>query len=204
MKDFYYILGVNQSATIDDVKKAYRKLSLKFHPDKNEGDPFFTDRFKEIQEAYETLSDSTRRSVYDKKKFSNSNAQSTSNRNNFTPEIEFFNSSRDSYEFEEEITFSWRTINANKVSISPFGEVQPIGKKTYKFKDFKNESLTFKLITENTNIERKTSSILILKNRTYTDLYNSVKEKIEEENYNKKKNAQQQKADEEKGKIKVD
>lgn len=64
MKDFYYILGIPKNATNDEVKKAYRKLSMKFHPDKNQGDPFFEDRFKAILEAYEVLSDSTKRNAY--------------------------------------------------------------------------------------------------------------------------------------------
>ena len=64
MKDYYYILGVNKTATSDEIKKAYRKLSMKFHPDKNQGDSFFEERFKEIQEAYEGLADSIKRSAY--------------------------------------------------------------------------------------------------------------------------------------------
>jgi curved DNA-binding protein CbpA len=64
MKDYYYILGVNKTATSDEIKKAYRKLSMKFHPDKNQGDSFFEERFKEIQEAYEVLADSIKRSAY--------------------------------------------------------------------------------------------------------------------------------------------
>ncbi|MCU0394116.1 MAG: DnaJ domain-containing protein, partial [Thermoflexibacter sp.] len=65
MKDYYYILGVQSSASNEEIRKAYRKLSLKFHPDKNEGDKFFEDRFKEIQEAYEVLVDEARRKIYD-------------------------------------------------------------------------------------------------------------------------------------------
>ena len=55
MKDYYYILGIKPNASTDEIKKAYRKLSLKFHPDKNDGDKFFEERFKEINEAYENL-----------------------------------------------------------------------------------------------------------------------------------------------------
>ena len=52
---YYYILGLKKGATNDEIKKAYRKLSLKFHPDKNYEDKFFEERFKEINEAYNFL-----------------------------------------------------------------------------------------------------------------------------------------------------
>ncbi len=55
MKNYYQILGIKRESSIDDIKTAYRKLAKKFHPDKNEGDKFFEDRFKEIQESYEIL-----------------------------------------------------------------------------------------------------------------------------------------------------
>jgi len=65
MKDYYYILGISKNASSEEIKKAYRKLSLKFHPDKNEGDSFFVERFKDIREAYETLSDFSKKAIYD-------------------------------------------------------------------------------------------------------------------------------------------
>ncbi len=65
MKDYYYILGTKRDSSIEEVKKAYKKLALKFHPDQNGGDKFFEERFKDIQEAYEILSDSNRRKQYD-------------------------------------------------------------------------------------------------------------------------------------------
>jgi molecular chaperone DnaJ len=64
-KDFYSVLGVARGATEDDLKKAYRKLALKYHPDKNPGDRVAEDRFKEITEAYDTLRDPKRRQMYD-------------------------------------------------------------------------------------------------------------------------------------------
>eukprot|EP00088_Acartia_fossae_P001625 TRINITY_DN10648_c0_g1_i5.p1 TRINITY_DN10648_c0_g1~~TRINITY_DN10648_c0_g1_i5.p1 ORF type:complete len:518 (-),score=115.90 TRINITY_DN10648_c0_g1_i5:117-1670(-) len=64
-KDYYSILGVGKGATDDDIKKAYRKLALKFHPDKNK-DEGAEEKFKEIGEAYEVLSDKEKRSVYDR------------------------------------------------------------------------------------------------------------------------------------------
>ena len=55
-KDYYAILGVGRKATDDELKKAYRKMALKYHPDKNK-DPGAEDKFKEIAEAYDVLSD---------------------------------------------------------------------------------------------------------------------------------------------------
>ncbi|PIS10581.1 MAG: molecular chaperone DnaJ [Bdellovibrio sp. CG10_big_fil_rev_8_21_14_0_10_47_8] len=64
-KDFYSLLGVARTATPDDIKKAYRKLAMKFHPDKNPGNKKAEDSFKEVTEAYETLSDPKKREMYD-------------------------------------------------------------------------------------------------------------------------------------------
>ncbi|CAG0899649.1 unnamed protein product [Darwinula stevensoni] len=63
-KDYYKILGVNRDATDDDLKKAYRKLALKYHPDKNKS-PGAEEKFKELAEAYEVLSDKKKRDIYD-------------------------------------------------------------------------------------------------------------------------------------------
>lgn len=63
-KDFYKILGVSKTASDDEIKKAYRKLALKYHPDKNKS-PQAEERFKEVTEAYEVLSDKKKRDVYD-------------------------------------------------------------------------------------------------------------------------------------------
>ncbi len=64
-RDYYEILGVDKNATADEIKKAYRKLAFKFHPDKNPGDQQAEDSFKEATEAYEVLNDAQKRSMYD-------------------------------------------------------------------------------------------------------------------------------------------
>jgi molecular chaperone DnaJ len=64
-RDYYKILGVERSATSDQIKKSYRKLAMQFHPDKNPGDKAAEDKFKEAAEAYGVLGDSDKRSRYD-------------------------------------------------------------------------------------------------------------------------------------------
>lgn len=65
MKNYYQILGIKRNANNGEIKSAYRKLALKFHPDKNNGDKYFEERFKEIQEAYEILSDQYKKEKFD-------------------------------------------------------------------------------------------------------------------------------------------
>ncbi|MGF1480296.1 MAG: DnaJ C-terminal domain-containing protein [Cyanophyceae cyanobacterium] len=64
-KDYYAILGVNKTASAEEIKKTFRKLALKYHPDRNPGDKQAESRFKEISEAYEVLSDPGKRQKYD-------------------------------------------------------------------------------------------------------------------------------------------
>jgi curved DNA-binding protein CbpA len=65
MKDFYYILGVDANCAVNDIRSAYKKLSKKFHPDLNQNDKYFESHFREINEAYKTLSDPVKRERYD-------------------------------------------------------------------------------------------------------------------------------------------
>ena len=65
-RDYYDVLGVARSAGADDIKKAYRKLAIQFHPDKNPGDKAAEEKFKEAAEAYEVLSDAEKRARYDR------------------------------------------------------------------------------------------------------------------------------------------
>lgn len=66
MKDYYQILGIDRNASEDEIKRAYRRLALKYHPDRNPGDKESEERFKEINEAYACLSDPQKRANYDR------------------------------------------------------------------------------------------------------------------------------------------
>ena len=64
-RDYYEVLGITKSASKEEIKKAYRKLALKYHPDKNKGDKGAEEKFKEGSEAYHVLSDDKRKANYD-------------------------------------------------------------------------------------------------------------------------------------------
>src|SRR5258705_12834210 len=64
-RDYYEVLGVNRDAAEDDLKKSYRRLAMKWHPDRNPDNPSAEEHFKEAKEAYEVLSDPNKRAAYD-------------------------------------------------------------------------------------------------------------------------------------------
>jgi len=79
MEDYYKILEVTNTATADEIKKSYRRLAKKYHPDANPGDSAAEVQFKKISEAYETLSDEMKRSDYDRRTGSSQNTDTHKN-----------------------------------------------------------------------------------------------------------------------------
>ncbi|HBD93315.1 MAG: molecular chaperone DnaJ [Spirochaetes bacterium GWF1_31_7] len=78
-RDYYEVLGVQKNASVDEIKKAYRKLAMQYHPDKNPGDKAAEDKFKEATESYTILSDENKRSRYDQFGFAGVEGQSGGN-----------------------------------------------------------------------------------------------------------------------------
>lgn len=95
MKNYYEVLGISKTATADEIKKAYRNLAFKYHPDRNSGDKAAEEKFKEINEAYDVLSDEKKRADYNSFGTSNSHYSGTNNsynrNNDFTNEETFWN-----------------------------------------------------------------------------------------------------------------
>ncbi|UTX49925.1 J domain-containing protein [Chryseobacterium sp. MA9] len=169
MKDYYYFLGISQDASEEDVKKAYRKLSLKYHPDKNDNDDFFADRFREIQEAYETLSDPVRRRAYDQ----NLESHQRSFRYNIPPAIKTFTANKIHAKKGEEIIINWQTSNADVVKVLPFGLEKPYGERIFKITEFKDGK--FQLLLHATNsLLHKT----VVQGITITEVFENDTEKF--------------------------
>ncbi|MCD9854548.1 DnaJ domain-containing protein [Epilithonimonas sp. JDS] len=146
MKDYYYFLGIPQNASAEDIKKAYRKLSLKYHPDKNENDDYFSDRFKEVKEAYETLTDPQRKTIYDQ----NLGSQQRNVKSILPPKIKNFSASKIRAQKDEEITIYWNTYDADLVKIVPFGLEKPNGERTIRIKEFDSQG-KFQILLHATN-----------------------------------------------------
>ncbi len=169
MKDYYYFLGVSPDASYEDIKKSYRKLSLKYHPDKNENDNFFADRFREIQEAYEILSDEVKRKSYDQ----NLESHQKTFRYHVPPSIKTFTANKIKVKKGEEIIITWQTQNADVVKVLPFGLEKPYGERTFKITEFKNGK--FQLLLHVTNsLLHKT----IVQGITITEVFENDGEKF--------------------------
>ncbi|MDQ0477809.1 MULTISPECIES: DnaJ domain-containing protein [Chryseobacterium] len=169
MKNYYYFLGVKENASEEDIKKAYRKLSLKYHPDKNPDDHFFETRFMEIKEAYEMLIDAEKRRIYD----DNLSHQQRSYRPNLPPSIKFFSANKVRVQKGEEVIISWQTQNADIVKVLPFGLQKGYGEKVIRITEFQDGK--FQLLLHVTNsLLNKT----VVQGITITEIYENKSEEF--------------------------
>lgn len=125
MENYYKILGVEQNVTFDELKKVYRKLAKKYHPDTNLGNAEAEEMFKKITEAYEVLSDDKSRAKYDRElnvKFSNFENNTKTSKNTKTGNIneEIFNKFNGFNVFEQAFGMNGKNNNNNEnVSKNP-------------------------------------------------------------------------------------
>lgn len=172
MKNYYYFLSLPENASEEEIKKAYRKLSLKYHPDKNENDEFFAARFREAQEAYEILMDKEKRRIYD----DNLGHQQRTNRPNLPPSIKTFSANKIHAVKGEEIIITWQTNHADIVKILPFGLEKSYGERAFKITEFKDGK--FQLLLHATNsLLNKT----VVRAITITEVFENDKEKFRNE-----------------------
>lgn len=170
MKDYYYILGVNKNASEQELKTAHKKLSMLFHPDRNGGDIFFEERFKEIQEAYETLSDADTRKNYDTKLQANAPATVAAEPDfsDAKPQIVRFEISKKSILEGDLVTLSWQVAHADSVHLYPLGMVEKTGTKTIRLPNLVGYSSVELILTAtNTFNQEKVEKKLEVMNKSY-------------------------------------
>ena len=172
MKNYYYFLGVKENASEEDIKKAYRKLSLKYHPDKNPDDDFFAFRFMEIKEAYEMLIDAEKRRIYD----DNLSHEQRSYRPNLPPTIKSFSVNKIRVQKGEEVIITWQTQNADIVKVLPFGLQKGYGEKVIRITEFQDGK--FQLLLHVTNsLLNKT----VVQGLTITEIFDNKSEEFRSE-----------------------
>lgn len=187
MKDYYYFLGLPQNATAEEIKKIYRKLSVKYHPDKNDNDAFFENRFREVQEAYDILIDENKRKNYDQLR----NQQKKIEKFDAPPIIKSFNTNKKNAKKDDFIIITWNTINADIVKIIPLGLVESYGERKIKISNFSDGKFQLILqamnshlnimkvhritINQEFNIENTSSVCDIKENKTEPTLTNKQK-----------------------------
>ncbi|MEC5395619.1 J domain-containing protein [Bergeyella sp. RCAD1439] len=171
MKDYYYFLGVPPKASQEVIKQAYRKLSLKYHPDKNEGDDFFAARFREMTEAYETLGDPERRRLYD----GHYRRVYRRLRSDSPPLITQFSMDKVEGEVGEKLVVKWRVENADVVKLLPFGLVESSGEREFQIETFHEGEFKLLLHAQNTFLRQTAVRALVVKERkTHDDLPQAV------------------------------
>lgn len=117
--------------------------------------------FRQIQEAYEIIGNETNRKHYD---YQYNNSQ------NLELKISYFSSDKQSFSNDELITFNWKVMNADKITIQPFGIVEAMGEKTFKLKKCERKFITIELIATNSLINKTISQKITLENITFKRL----------------------------------
>ncbi|BDS09630.1 J domain-containing protein [Aureispira anguillae] len=181
MKDYYYILGINKRATAAEIQRAYQKLSLKFHPEKNGHDPFFEGHYQQIKEAYQVLSDDHKRFRYDKALGDELSAEVDKILDGPAPTISSFFASKKASQKGEVLTISWEVLNAEEVHIDMIGDVASNGTQTIRLMESTTtkEYLTIELRASNRYSDKISTKTLSIKNLAYSPQEAALKRRQE-------------------------
>lgn len=180
MKDYYKILGVPRTATAPEIKNAYRKLSLLYHPDRNNGEEKFNVLFSEINEAYQVLYKNGKRSQYDHQYNNRSSQQQAHNQtyqqeqSYIQPIIEYFFVDKIYFRPGDVVMITWNTLYADSVELRPFGFVAAQGIKKIKINQ-SNPFIEINLIALNQTSRRYYTSKITLENVQYSPSKNNSK-----------------------------
>jgi len=180
MTKHYETLGLKPTATQEEIKKAYGKLSQKFHPDINNGDEYFSEMFKNFREAYEALSDEYQKTDYDIENHINDVTTSADEPKDISPKILNFESDKDSFVEGDTIVLKWNTRNADKIIVKPFGELEISGTRIFKLKNFNKPELLITLKATNSLSKESSTKTIKLKNKV-TDFDFSQMEDMSQE-----------------------
>ena len=170
MTDHYHILGLAPTASKTEVKKAYRKLSLKYHPDQNDGSEKYTKKFIEIQEAYEVLYDEKKRKQYDqyyRQMLQNRANEPIVEEEVIKPVVEYFRADKIYIQEGESVLLEWKTSDADEIVILPFGAVEATGLKSFKVNKVDKESITLTIQAINISTGRMDSKFILLRNQEF-------------------------------------
>jgi curved DNA-binding protein CbpA len=165
MTNHYETLGLKRTDTQQEIEMAYQKLSQKFHPDKNDGDEYFSEMYRNIQEAYDVLSNETKKVAYDSEKNINEVDASKDSHGDVNPKILYFEADKDSFVEGDTIELKWETRNADKIIIKPFGELENSGSKMFKLKNFNKTELSIALKATNSLSGETLTKTIKLKNK---------------------------------------
>ena len=160
MKDYYSILGLKHDASQLEIKKAYRKLSLKFHPDQNNGDPFFVEMFKQINEAYTMLSNPNLNNKEGEDYHRKSDKQNSTKTE--PASVVRFGSNLKKFRNGDEILITWETKNTDSVIIQPIGKVEVSGTKKFRIKNIEDNAVYLKIIASNSKNNTSDEKMVVL------------------------------------------
>ena len=195
MTNHYEILGLKPSATKEEVETAYEKLKEKFHPDNNYGDSYFQNKFMQIEQAYQVICNDLKRSENENKgdkEYLTAPKPTGTKVKNTSPAIIYFHSDKERFEEGDTIRISWRTKNADKVVIKPFGEVESSGEKMFKPKNFTKKYLSLTIQATNSLFEESLTKTIKLQNLVTEIDFSETKEENNENNQSEETEAQEE------------